>query len=210
MIKVLIADDHKLMSEGICSMLEGLPDIRVAASVENGSEALEKLKILEIDIVLLDIDMPVMNGIDCAKKIMQDYPLVKIGILTMHQENTMIRSLLEMGVKAYMLKTVSKEELIHAIKIMHQGGEYFNADITRSLMNNNRVFNQTANVSELTHREIEVIRLISKGFTNSDIAKELNISPKTVDVHRTNIMKKLDIHNTASLVRFAFKNGIAE
>lgn len=209
MINILIADDHKLMADGICSMLEGHPDIRVAATAFDGREALEKIKILDIDVALLDIDMPVMNGIDCTKQILKDHPEFRIGILTMHQEKALIRNLLELGVKAYLLKTASKDELVYAIKIIYNGGEYFNSDITRALMNNDEV-EKKANVSDLTNREVEVIKLISDGNTNAEIGHKLNISPKTADVHRTNIMKKLDIHNTAALVRFAFKNGIIE
>jgi DNA-binding NarL/FixJ family response regulator len=212
MIKLLIADDHPLMANGIKSLFVDEEEIEVVTTVCNGIEVLEVLKTIHIDVLLLDIDMPEMNGIDCAKVVVKDFPKVKIAILTMHEEKSLIKNLVEIGVSAYMLKTIPKKELLNAIDIIYNGGQYFNADITNVLLNEKEKSNQKQNplIATLTKRESEIIKLIAQGNTNSQIGDQLYISPKTADVHRTNIMRKLNVHNVAGLVRFAFQNGLIE
>lgn len=214
MIKILIADDHTIMAEGLKSLFDDEPDIKVITTVSNGLEALKVLEKEEIDVILLDIDMPKMNGIECAREILVSYPETKIAILTMHHEKSLIKSFIKMGVSAYMLKTIPGEELNLAIKTIHKGGEYFNADVTKALLNKKEKENVALEinpvVSQLTTREIEVMKLISGGMTNSQIGEKLFISPRTADAHRTNIMKKIDVHNVAGIVRFAFKNNLME
>ncbi len=214
MIKILIADDHKIMADGLKSLFDDVNEIEVVTTVSNGLEALEVLKKEDIDVILLDIDMPKMNGIECAREVLVTYPETKIAILTMHHEKALIRSFIKMGVSAYMLKTIPKNELLHAIKSIHKGEEYFNADVTKALLNKEEKekVNLEINpiVSQLTAREIEVVKLISSGMTNAQIGEKLFISPRTADAHRTNIMKKIDVHNVAGIVRFAFRNGLME
>ena len=212
MIKILIADDHPLMANGIKSLFVDEKGIEVVATVCDGIEVLEILKNIPIDVLLLDIDMPEMNGIDCAKIVKKDYPEVKIAILTMHEEKSLIKNLVKIGVNAYMLKTIPKSELLNAIDIIYGGGQFFNADITKALLseNENIIQDQNPIVKTLTKREGEIIKLIAQGNTNSQIGDKLFISPKTADVHRTNIMRKLDVHNVVGLVRFAFQNGLIE
>jgi len=212
MIRILIADDHPLMANGIKSLFVDEKGIEVITTVCNGIEVLEILKNIHIDVLLLDIDMPEMNGIDCAKIVKKEHPEVKIAILTMHEEKSLIKNLVKIGVNAYMLKTIPKSELINAIDIIHNGGQYFNADITNALLSEEENVNPEQNplVATLTKRESEIVKLIAQGNTNSQIGDKLYISPKTADVHRTNIMRKLDLHNVAGLVRFAFQNGLME
>ena len=214
MIRILIADDHKIMSEGLKSLFDDDLDIEVVTTVCNGLEALEVLKKEDIDVILLDIDMPKMNGIDCAREILLDHPETKIAILTMHHEKSLIKSLVKMGVCAYMLKTIPREELHLAIKTIYKGGEYFNADVTKALLNKEEkgkvVLGINPLISKLTTREVEVIKLIAGGMTNTQIGEKLFISPRTADAHRTNIMKKIDVHNVAGIVRFAFQNNLME
>lgn len=212
MIKILIADDHPLMANGIKSLFVDEKGIEVITTVCNGIEVLEVLKNIHIDVLLLDIDMPEMNGIDCAKIVKKEHPDVKIAILTMHEEKSLIKNLVKIGVNAYMLKTIPKVELLNAINIINNGGQYFNADITRSLLADSESSSQQQNplVASLTKREKEIVQLIAQGNTNSQIGDKLFISSKTADVHRTNIMRKLDLHNVAGLVRFAFQNGLME
>jgi len=212
MIRILIADDHPLMANGIMSLFIDEADIEVITTVCNGVEVLEVLKSTHIDVLLLDIDMPEMNGIDCAKIVKKEHPDVKIAILTMHEEKSLIKNLVKIGVNAYMLKTIPKSELLNAIDIIHNGGQYFNADITNALLREKENINQDKNplVVTLTNRESEIVILIAQGNTNSQIGTKLFISPKTADVHRTNIMRKLDVHNVAGLVRFAFQNGLMD
>ena len=212
MIRILIADDHPIMADGIKNLFEDEKDFKVVTTVCNGIEVLEVLKNIQIDVLLLDIDMPGMNGIECAKTVKREHPDVKIAILTMHEETSLIKSLVKLGVKGYMLKTIPKKELLNAIIIINNGGQYFNADVTRALLNKREESKKETDplFVTLTEREKEIIQLVSEGFTNPQIGDKLFISPKTVDVHRTNVMRKLDVHNVAGLVRFAFQNGLME
>ncbi len=213
-IKILIADDHPLIAEGIKTAINSNLDFTVTAIVQNGKEALDFIHNNVIDIALLDVNMPVLDGIACAKEIIKSYSNVKVAMLSMHQEASIIKNLIEIGVKGYMLKTIPSKELQMALKIIYNGKEYFNADVTKALLTNNKtnsleqLTNKSPLLAELTARELEVIKYISQGLTNQQIAKELFISPRTVDTHRTNIMRKLDVHNVASLIRFAFQNGL--
>lgn len=214
-IRLLIADDHPLIAEGICNTFFNHPVIKVVAVVNNGTEVLKVLKNEIVDIVLLDIEMPVMNGIDCAKAIRENYKEVKVIILSMYQEASLIKQLVQIGVKGYMLKTIPKEELLLAIQKVFDGHEYFSSDVTKALLqdkDSEKIIQFTEKsklLDTLTKREIEIISYISQGFTNPQIGEKLFISPRTVDSHRTNVMKKLDIHNVAGLIRFAFQNGLS-
>ncbi|MFK8058916.1 MAG: response regulator [Polaribacter sp.] len=212
-IKILIADDHPLIAEGIKNTFDNQEDYQVVAVVNNGKEAIEFIEQHLVDIALLDINMPIMDGIECAKKITSDFKDVKVAMLSMYQESSIIKSLIDIGVKGYMLKTIPSDELLLAIKNIYNGKEYFNADVTKALLSddtsNFHQYKKTSPlVEELTTREKEIIKSISQGNTNIQIGEKLFISPRTVDTHRTNIMRKLDIHNVASLIRFAFQNGL--
>jgi two-component system response regulator NreC len=158
--------------------------------------------------------MPVLDGVECAKEILKKHKHVKVAMLSMYQEASIIKSLIEIGVKGYMLKTIPSDELLLAIKNIYDGKDYFNADVTKALVSDDKPnsFHQYSKKSpllqELTNREKEIIKYISQGLTNVQVGEKLFISPRTVDTHRTNIMKKLEIHNVASLIRFAFQNGL--
>lgn len=213
-IKILLADDHPLIAQGIKTTFDNHSEFEVIAIVEDGKEALNFIENNKVDVALLDIDMPIMDGIECAKKIISEFKEVKVAMLSMHQEASLIKNLIALGVKGYMLKTIPSDELLMAIRKIYNGKEYFNADVTKALISNNssnsfRQFSKKSPLLEdLTPREIEIIKYISQGFTNPQIGKKLFISPRTVDTHRTNIMRKIDVHNVASLIRFAFQNGL--
>lgn len=213
-IKILIADDHPLIAEGIKNTFENLNEFEVVATVNNGKEAIEFIEKSLVDIALLDINMPVLDGVECAKEILKKHKHVKVAMLSMYQEASIIKSLIEIGVKGYMLKTIPSDELLLAIKNIYDGKDYFNADVTKALVSDDKPnsFHQYSKKSpllqELTNREKEIIKYISQGLTNVQVGEKLFISPRTVDTHRTNIMKKLEIHNVASLIRFAFQNGL--
>ncbi|WP_139957448.1 response regulator [Flavicella sediminum] len=214
-IRLLIADDHPLIAEGIKNTFTSNAFIEVVSVVTNGEEAIDFLKKEVVDIALLDIEMPKMNGLACAKEILANYQPVKVIMLSMYQEASLIKELIEIGVKGYMLKTIAKDELILAIQKVHGGQEYFSSDVTKALLlnkNSEKViqFNEKSKLLELlTKREIEIIGFIAEGLTNIQIGEKLFISPRTVDSHRTNLMKKLDLHNVAGLIRFAFQNGLS-
>ncbi len=213
MINILLADDHQLIIDGITNLLEDEKDINVVGHCNNGVEVLENLPKLTVDVLLLDLDMPQMNGLQCAERVQNKFPNVKIAILTMHQEKALIQKFIELGVQGYFLKTIPKSELIHAIKTIASGGDYFPSDVTKALLQKPVItpdILQSPLLAELTEREIEIIKLISQGLSTKEIGDELFISPRTADTHRTNIMRKLDLHNVAEIVRFAFQNKLVE
>ena len=211
MIRLLLADDHSIVTDGISQLVADQSDIEVVAVCNNGLEALAVLRDQPADVALLDIDMPQLNGIDCATRVLREFPEVKVAMLTMHREKSLIMRFIEMGVNGYFLKTIRKDELIHGIKTIAAGSDYFPSDVTKTLVSKEAVeptVTQDPRIASLSERELEIIRLISQGMTNNDIAEKLFISPRTADTHRTNIMRKLELHNVASLVAFAFQNKL--
>jgi len=209
-IKVLLADDHQIIVDGLKSLLQNTADIQVAGEANNGREVLRLLGILKIDVILMDIDMPVMNGIDALKEIKRILPGIKVIILSMHQEAGMIKSLMAIGADGYILKSTSQDELIGAIRKVAAGQPYFSPEVTLSLLNTpqNNLQSSKQQTEMLTDREEEILKLIAEGFSNKEIGTKLFISHRTVDTHRTNLMKKLNANNIAGLISYAIKNGI--
>ncbi|NOU45652.1 MAG: response regulator transcription factor [Bacteroidales bacterium] len=211
MIKLIIADDHQLVVDGLQSILNQLSGFKVITTVSNGKELLKTLEIVEPDIVLLDIDMPVLNGIETLKELKKRYPHIKIIILTMHEEKSLVKKMSDLGANGFIFKNVDKEELIKALENVNNGIPYFSVSLRNESINNDLVAD--AGLSHdykkglLTEREIEIIKLIVEGLSNKEIADKLFISPRTVDTHRTNLMKKLEVNNVAGLVRYAIRNG---
>jgi len=208
-IKILITDDHQIIVDGLKSLVNSLKGCEVVAVANNGREAIDILKILSVDIILMDIDMPVLNGLDATRIIKAKYKGVKILILSMHSQQGMIKNLMEIGVDGYLLKNSCKTELENAIKQVASGGQYFSPGVTHSLMAKNVNTEITGGV-ELTKREIEILQYIADGFSNKEIGEKLFISHRTVDTHRTNLMKKLEVKNIAGLISYAIKNGIVQ
>ena len=204
-IKVLLVDDHQIIIDGLKSLLKNSDEIIVATEANNGREAMRILEILEIDVILMDIDMPVLNGIDTLKEITKRGTDVKVIILSMHNEAGMIKSLISIGANGYLLKSCTQEELINAISKVASGQSYFSTEVTLSLLNPAQS-NQPTEL--LTDRETEIIKLIAEGFSNKEIGSKLFISHRTVDTHRTNLMKKLGVSNIAGLISYAIRNGI--
>ena len=205
-INVLLTDDHQIIIDGLKSLLKNQDEINVAAEACNGREAIRILELISIDVLLMDIDMPVMNGIDALKEIRKNHPKVKIIILSMHNEAGMIKSLIDLGANGYLLKSCSQTELIDAIKKVVLGQSYFSSDVTLALLKPAAKQGQQNEI--LTEREIEILKLIAGGFSNKEIGDQLFISHRTVDTHRTNLMKKLDVSNIAGLISYAIRNGI--
>jgi len=207
-IKVLLVDDHQIIIDGLKSLLKNNDEIAVAGEANNGREALRILDILEIDVVLMDIDMPVLNGIDTLKEISKRGSGQKVIILSMHNEAGMIKSLIDLGASGYLLKSCSQDEMIGAIKKVSTGQSYFSTDVTLALLKPANPSNPELKNELLTDRETEILKLIAAGFSNKEIGDKLFISHRTVDTHRTNLMKKLDVSNIAGLISYAIKNGI--
>jgi DNA-binding NarL/FixJ family response regulator len=214
MIKIIIADDHQIVVDGLKSILNQLTDYKVITTASNGKELLKSLEIVEPDIVLLDIDMPVLNGIETLKEIKKHYPGIKTIILTMHEEKSLVKKMTDLGANGFLFKNSDIEELIIAMESVMNGIPYFSVSLRNELINNDLIGNNESNIdskkSLLTEREIEIIKLIVEGLSNKEIADKLFISPRTVDTHRTNLMKKLEVNNVAGLVRYAIRNGFMQ
>jgi len=214
-IQLMIVDDHQIVIDGIKSSLEEYADITVIAEALNGKEALDKLARQQADIILMDVDMPVMNGYETTCEIVSRYPGVKIITLTMFNEKSLINKMLDAGVSGYLLKSVGKEELYRAIKQVYDNKQYLGGDIALSIAKPEykdilSKQNKITPITPLSTREIEILQFIAQGLSNTEISQKLFISSRTVDNHRTNIMKKLNVHNIAGIIRYAIQNNIIE
>lgn len=210
-IRLIIADDHQIIIDGLKSIFEQEVNIEIAGEANNGREVLNLLTLIPADIVLLDLDMPVLNGIETSRFIKKDYPETKVIILSMHFEKSLIKKLIEIGIDGYILKNSDKTELLAAVNKVTAGGKYFSSDITIALADKQGTLSSAIQASshkyDLTKREIEILKFIAEGFTNKEIGDKLHISHRTVDTHRTNLMKKIEVGNIAGLIRFAIQNG---
>lgn len=203
-IKVLLADDHPLVLDGIRSCLEINEDIEVVGVANNGRDALDKAEQLEPDIVLMDINMPELNGLDATEIFRERYPHIKLLILSMHDNREYITSALNSGARGFVLKDVPSQEIVTAIRSVHQGGTYFSSGVSDILLNNM----DEENGSPLTTREQTILILLAQGKSNKHVARELDISVRTAETHRRNIKRKLNISTTAGLTKYAIENGL--
>ena len=207
----MIVDDHQLVLDGIKSTLAKEPSFEVKAEAHNGKEALELAQRLQLDVVLMDIDMPVMNGFEATQELIEKFPGIKVLVLTMHNEKGIINKMLEIGASGFILKNTDKDTLILAIKKVAAGERYFSSEVTMTLFEKKSVQleNEKSPVASdlLTTREVEILKLIASGLSNREIGEKLFISPRTVDTHRTNLMEKIEVKNIAGLIRFALTNG---
>ena len=206
MIKVIIADDHKIVLEGLSSLIEPEKEITTIGKALNGIEVMDILKENEADVVILDIEMPKMDGIETAKLIREQFPDVKILILTMYNEIGFIRKIAEAGAHGYILKNKGMEELITAIHAVFQDEEYFSEEVTKTMISSMRKKDMAGEV-RLTKREKEVLPLIADGKTTKQISELLHIADTTVETHRRNLIEKTGVANSKALIRFAFENG---
>jgi DNA-binding NarL/FixJ family response regulator len=205
MIRVLVVDDHAILRDGIRSLLESQEDILVVGEAGDGSEVLEAISTLLPDIVLMDISMPKTNGLEATRLIKERFPHVKVLILTQHDNREYIAPALGAGASGYVLKRSGRSEMLKAIRQVYEQGAFLTNKITQEVLQEYSQANRNGSVTEphLTDRERQVLQLIVEGKSNKEIALVLSISPKTVSVHRTNIMSKLGVQNTVELVRVA-------
>ena len=208
-IRLLLVDDHHIVLDGIKALLDEVEGFDCIATADNGQKALDMLNVFDVDVVLMDIDMPVMNGMEATKRIKKEYPKVRVISLTQHSERGMVQKLLDCGSDGYLLKNIAQDELTTAIRRVYNGENVFSSEVTMRLEGKAVEKNASGIDVELTEREIEILSLISEGLSSKQVGEKLFISPRTVDTHRTNLMNKLDIHNIAGLIRFALKNGYA-
>lgn len=213
MIKILLADDHKLLIDGLRPILERQKEIEVVGIALDGMEAVEKTGSLKPDIILLDISMPKLNGLDAAKKILRDFPELKIIILSMHADHRYIQESLRIGARGYILKESAANEVIEAIAQVQKGELFFSQSVREQVLNNYVELLRDLDHSEtspLSIREREVLQLVAEGKTTKEIAAVLNLSVKTVESHRKQIMDKLDLHSVAELTKYAIREGLTQ
>ncbi len=211
-IRVLIADDHTLFRESLRSLLKMAENIEVVGEAGDGVEAVSKAIQLKPDVVLMDIAMPNVNGLQATRQIKREVPSVKVLVLTMYETEQYILEMLRCGASGYILKRASTRDLIPAIQAVSQGEVYLYPSVTKKVLDRYleqiKTGEKAYDRERLTERELDIISLIAEGKTNREIAKFLSISIHTVQTHRLNLMKKLDIHNRTELVRYAIREGL--
>jgi DNA-binding NarL/FixJ family response regulator len=210
-IKIILADDHRLMREGLRSLLETQPGIEIVAEAENGRETLQLVQKHKPDVIVMDISMPDLNGIDATRQIVSEFPKIKIIALSMHTNKKFIVEMLTAGASGYLVKDSALEELSKAINAVINNKVYLSPIITSVVVEDYRVSKSPADILapvSLTPREREVLQLIAEGKTTKEIADYLNLSVKTIETHRMQMMNKLNIHSVAELTKYAIREGI--
>ena len=211
-LRILLADDHIVMRTGLRALLERQPNLEVVGESENGREAIELVTSLRPDVVVMDVGMPVLNGIEATKAIVTQHPAVAVVILSMYVDESYIMRALKAGARAYLLKDSAPADLISAIQAVSQNKSFFSPKVSRILAEDYvRVLKQKGAVDSydlLTSREREILQLIAEGKANKEVAAALNISPYTVETHRSHILEKLNLHNPAELILYAVRKGI--
>jgi DNA-binding NarL/FixJ family response regulator len=208
-IKLLLVDDHPLVRRGISSCLARQERFAIVGEAADGLEALRKAKELLPDIILMDIEMPLMNGLTVTERLRRELPSVKVLILSMHSNPDYVLRIIQSGARGYVLKEASLEELVRAIETVDSGEAFFSPDVARSAFN--QFVHRTgegSSPSQLTNREREVLTYLAGGLSNKEVASALGIGVRTVETHREHMMRKLNIHNVAGLTRFAIAKGL--
>lgn len=212
MIRILLADDHAIVCEGFRSLLASEPGMEVIAEADNGRTAVEFAQNKQPDLVVMDISMPDLNGIEATRRIMRDSPSIRIIALSMHNDKRYITEMLKAGARGYLLKKGAFQELVAAIRVVMEGRIYLSPDITGIVVEDylkNVPENDSSIRSLLTERELEILQLVAEGKSMKEIAYLLELSVKTVSNHRQNIMEKLKIDSLASLVKYAIREGFS-
>src|SRR5438309_248945 len=214
-ITVLLADDHTVVREGLRTLLDATPDIKVVGEAETGRRAVQLAQTLQPDVVVMDVVMPQLNGVEATRQILRDVPNCKVLVLSSYSEDDKVAQLIEHGATGYLVKQAATNDLVKAIREARKGNAFFSPSISRRLLEQCRDSYMKGKVvkkksDHLTSREAEVLQLIAEGYANKQIADVLGISIKTVEKHRQQLMDKLDIHETASLTRYAIARKVIE
>ncbi|OIP26054.1 MAG: DNA-binding response regulator [Chloroflexi bacterium CG_4_9_14_3_um_filter_45_9] len=211
-IRVLVVDDHTIVREGICALLGLAGDMEVVGEAANGREALDMVTKFMPDVVLMDIAMPIMGGLEATRRICKEFPGIKVLALTQYDDREYVFPAIEAGARGFVSKRAASSELVSGIRSVHRGDSFLSPSVARLLVED---YQQGASIrkshdpyEELTDREREILKLLAEGYTTQEIADMLVISPKTVDAHKTSLMAKLDIHNRIDLVKYALRKGI--
>jgi DNA-binding NarL/FixJ family response regulator len=206
-IRVLLADDHKILRTGVGLLIGSQEDMEVVGEAKTGREAIEEATKLKPDLVVMDISMPELNGIEATRQICSELTHTKVLALSMHRDAVYVREVLRAGARGYLLKDSEDDDLLKAIRAVCRGEAYLSPAISDAVLTDYRKHVSNP-VDLLTSREREIFTMIAEGKTNKDIANELNLSVYTVESHRGSVMEKLNLHNTGDVVRFAIRNGL--
>ncbi len=211
-IRVMLVDDHALFREGMRALLQSSSDIEIVGEATNGKEAIEKVSQLSPEVVLMDIAMPVMGGVEATRRIRKDNPEIGVLVLTQYEDSEYILSMLKAGAKGYIAKTATAAELVAAIRAVNKGESFLYPSATTALIKEylTRARGEQSEYERLTDREREILQLVAEGRPNQEIADRLFISVKTVLRHRTSIMEKLGFHNRTELIKYAISKGLID
>jgi DNA-binding NarL/FixJ family response regulator len=207
--RILLADDHAVVRQGFKMLLSAQPDMEIVGEAANGREAVESAESLRPDVVVMDVAMPELNGIEATRRLAASAPHTRVIALSMHKDSVYVREILRAGARGYLLKDSGAEDLVSAIRAVAKGESYLSPAVSNAVLDDYRR-HVTNPIDLLTSREREVLQMLAEGKTNKEIAGVLNLSVYTVDAHRGRIMEKLNLHSINDLVRFAVRNGIIE
>jgi len=206
-IRILLADDHTILRKGVRMLIDSQPDMEVVSEAKTGREAVEQARKLKPDIVIMDVSMPELNGIEGTRQICDELPHTRVVALSMHKDSVYVREILRAGARGYLLKEAEDDDLLKAIRLVYRGEAFLSPAISDAVLTDYR--RHVSNpVDLLTSREREILTLIAEGKTNKEIANALSLSVYTVESHRGSVMEKLNLHNTGDIVRFALRNGL--
>jgi len=214
-LRILIADDHEVVRQGVRTIVEAQSGWSVVAEAQNGLEAIRQAQEMKPDIALLDISMPQLNGLEATRQILKLLPETQVLILTMHESDELVREVLSAGARGYVLKTDARRDLVNAIRSLSEHRPFFTSKVAEMVLEGYRQRSAPVEVEipsgdRLTSRERQIVQLLAEGKTSKEIATALEISIKTADTHRANIMRKLDLHSLADVVRYAIRNKMIE
>ena len=214
-LRLLVADDHDVVRKGLCALLQEQPGWEIAGEASDGRDAVEKAKKLKPDVTVLDISMPHLNGLEAARQILKDVSTTKILILTMHDSDTLIREVLNAGARGYVLKTDAGVDLVNAVDALRRNKTFFTPKVAQMVLDGYlkkdvRAEEVDAPGTRLTPRQREIVQLLAEGKSSKEVAVALNLSVKTAETHRANIMRRINCHSVTEIVRYAIRNKIIE
>jgi DNA-binding NarL/FixJ family response regulator len=211
--RILIADDHEIVRHGIRALIENHPGWEVCGEAVDGRDAVQKARELRPDLALLDVGMPNLNGLDAARRILDIAPQTRVLILTMHESEQVVREVLEVGARGFLLKSDAARDLVSAVQALQRRTTFFTSSVAEMVLNgflDRRGDTHKLTRDRLTPREREVVQLLAEGKSSKEVAVVLDLSVKTAETHRTNVMRKLDLHSVADLVRYAVRNHLVQ
>jgi len=203
----LLADDHTILRKGVRMLIDSQSDMEVVGEAKTGREAIDEARKLKPDVVVMDVSMPELSGIEGTRQICDELPFTRVLALSMHKDSVYVREILRAGARGYLLKDSEDDDLLKAIRSVHRGEAYLSPAISDAVLTDYRKHVSNP-VDQLTSREREVLTMVAEGKTNKEIANALNLSVYTIESHRGSVMEKLNLHNTGDIVRFALRNGL--